>query len=809
MRRVVGVLLLVFCTAPFVLADTEDTTVFRVRMLPENEVPAVPIIGASADAVITVRATRDIRGVVTAATVIFEIDYTVPSATTFTGLHIHNGPAGVNAGVVVPTTLSAAKSPTGLTGRYVEAVDVASNRLVNISGLWSSPHLYYVNIHSTTYPGGIMRAQLQRNKLSLRPALKPANEVPAITDLNAQGAALIHIAVERDATGAITSGNVTFDVDYLFPGSVTINGLHIHKAAAGVSGDVVISSGITSSTSITNTTGRGNIFRVADIAATNTVGVETLKGLLADPTGYYVNLHTTDHPGGAIRGQLELDTLNFRSRMVAAEENPPTDTTGYADALSTIKVTRDTVGNVNGGTVEFNIDYNFPGAVTFTGLHIHNGRIGVNAGVVLGSNLSGSNPVVDDDGVGTINRQFTIPSTDTRGVPALGGLFFDPEAYYINLHSTVNSGGVVRAQLARETYHFRPTMSPSNEIPAITSTATATAWMTIKIARSSAGAITSGTVTFDVNYTLAAAEDITGLHIHRGSAVANGSVVISSGISGSSPVAGSTAGNITRTAEVTSASGLEVLADLIKNPNGFYVNLHTTSQPGGLMRSQLLQFLNYFGQVAGGGDWITSLTIKNPSSTAGVHGQVNFNDTEGDPLPVGIIDPNMTFWIPPSGSVTFNTHNKGAVETGNARIYSNAVVNVDAGYFYPGLTSEGRAKSVVANSISIPVSIGSDGVRNTAVAFLNLESAPVTVLLTLRDTSGAVVAGGTNFFVLDPGEHGDAFVTELFPALGVESVLGTLTVEVTRGPIPSGLIVALALQFETTSVTPVTISVIN
>src|SRR5436190_20303967 len=91
-------------------ADTQDTVVFRTRMLPDNEIPPITAAGNSANAVITVHVTRDDRGNVNAATVTFDIDYTITSALTFTGLHIHNAPAGQNGNVVIDTGVSATNS---------------------------------------------------------------------------------------------------------------------------------------------------------------------------------------------------------------------------------------------------------------------------------------------------------------------------------------------------------------------------------------------------------------------------------------------------------------------------------------------------------------------------------------------------------------------------------------------------------------------------------------------------------------------------------------------------------------------------
>lgn len=86
-------------------ADTQDTAVFRTRMITQNENPPI----ASSDSslgTITMRVTRDARGNVNAATVVLDIDYTVSTAQTFTGLHIHNGVVGVNGPVVINTGIS-------------------------------------------------------------------------------------------------------------------------------------------------------------------------------------------------------------------------------------------------------------------------------------------------------------------------------------------------------------------------------------------------------------------------------------------------------------------------------------------------------------------------------------------------------------------------------------------------------------------------------------------------------------------------------------------------------------------------------
>lgn len=63
---------------------------------------------------------------------------------------------------------------------------------------------------------------------------------------------------------------------------------HIHLGAAGVDGDPV------ATISVTGSGGDECIAMQREVA----------KAIVANPAGYYVNVHTADFPKGAIRGQL-------------------------------------------------------------------------------------------------------------------------------------------------------------------------------------------------------------------------------------------------------------------------------------------------------------------------------------------------------------------------------------------------------------------------------------------------------------------------------------------------------------------------
>lgn len=126
--------------------------------------------------------------------------------------------------------------------------------------------------------------------------LKPSQEVPPIKGLKADAVGSVTFDLERSSVGAITSGEVIFYVNYAFPGSVTISGLHIHQGAKGSNGPIIVNSGVSS---FTDADGTGNITTVV----TGTPPA-TLQAILDNSRNYYVNLHTSVNPGGALREQM-------------------------------------------------------------------------------------------------------------------------------------------------------------------------------------------------------------------------------------------------------------------------------------------------------------------------------------------------------------------------------------------------------------------------------------------------------------------------------------------------------------------------
>lgn len=113
---------------------------------------------------------------------------------------------------------------------------------------------------------------------------------------------------------------------------------------------------------------------------------------------------------------------------------------------------------------------------------------------------------------------------------------------------------------------------------------------------SSIGEVTSASVDFLVNYSFGADEVVTAMHIHRGKLGENGPVVVNSGIGQRSLPAGS--GTFFQSVELVNSNDVSVVEQILANPDGYYLNVHTQSKASGLIRGQLRLVP---GQPGGGG----------------------------------------------------------------------------------------------------------------------------------------------------------------------------------------------------------------
>jgi len=179
--------------------------------------------------------------------------------------HIHTGALGTAGGVLISFDV-----PTnGLSGCVNADVDAINDILTDPAG-------FYVNLHNAAFPAGAIRGQLGRT-VELMAGLSD-EEVPAGSgDTDGTGLAVVDFSREGEVCFDITASNVD-----------TITAAHIHTGALGTAGGVLISFDVP-------TNGLSGCVAASQAA---------IDDVLADPAGFYVNLHNAPFPAGAIRGQL-------------------------------------------------------------------------------------------------------------------------------------------------------------------------------------------------------------------------------------------------------------------------------------------------------------------------------------------------------------------------------------------------------------------------------------------------------------------------------------------------------------------------
>jgi hypothetical protein len=139
---------------------------------------------------------------------------------------------------------------------------------------------------------------------------------------------------------------------------------------------------------------------------------------------------------------------------------------------------------------------------------------------------------------------------------------------------------------------FTAEIRPSNEVPPITnaeSTGSGNATVIFDVQTSASGVITGGTATFVVNLTgFPASTPINIAHIHQANAGATGGIVFSTSlVAGEVVLNSSGSGSFTKTG--ISPADVAIFQAIMNNPAGFYFNVHSTLNPGGVARGQLVR----------------------------------------------------------------------------------------------------------------------------------------------------------------------------------------------------------------------------
>ena len=138
---------------------------------------------------------------------------------------------------------------------------------------------------------------------------------------------------------------------------------------------------------------------------------------------------------------------------------------------------------------------------------------------------------------------------------------------------------------------FTATLLPGNERPTPVTGAEATgsgvANITFNVTRDSAGNITAATADFNVTLTgFPSTTAITIAHIHTGGPEASSGILVDTGLTSGTVQLINGAGSFSRTN--IQFQSLDIPQNIINNPNGFYFNVHSSANPGGVVRGQLV-----------------------------------------------------------------------------------------------------------------------------------------------------------------------------------------------------------------------------
>lgn len=195
---------------------------------------------------------------------------TLPAA----GAHVHIGGAAEAGPIVVQLnapSASGAASSCVAAGRPLVR-DILQNR-----------ERYYVNVHTTDFPGGAVRAQLRQpaDAPLLTSTMNGANERPNAGDPDGTGTAAFLLF---PANGRICYTIAVRNVQ------LPAVGAHIHRGGAEVAGPVVVPFANPNADGVSSGCQAAN----ADL----------LREIAQSPGSFYANVHSRDFPGGAVRAQL-------------------------------------------------------------------------------------------------------------------------------------------------------------------------------------------------------------------------------------------------------------------------------------------------------------------------------------------------------------------------------------------------------------------------------------------------------------------------------------------------------------------------
>ncbi|MEM9984387.1 MAG: CHRD domain-containing protein, partial [Bacteroidota bacterium] len=460
---------------------------------------------------------------------------------TAVGAHLHLGLAGSNGGVVFPLT------PTLDVDNLGGTFNEADNRFaLNSSQIEQvQAREFYVNVHSVENPAGEIRGQLlPAGKQYFLANLRGSHEPDPV-----YSPGLGAIIFELDGDSLFASGSFQ-GIEGNFDGNPA-GGVHIHASPVGRNGGIELF--LTPTVAVDQKSGT---FAAAD----NGFQLTSAQLDLLAARELYVNLHSTLHPGGELRGQIRgLTQVLFRAALSGANEVPSLVSAGQGQLIG--ELLGDTL-IVSGSFMDLESDY-----ASNIGSHLHLGIAGRNGGVELVLK-----PLLDGDQRGAVY----LPDSNTFVLNATQKNALFNRQIYVNIHSQDQAMGELRGQMLPEAqFVFNAYLGGSQEVAPVLSRGHGVLHGEVR------GDQVSVSGSFD-DLGSDFASNI-GAHLHRGIAGQNGPVIL--------PLT-PTLDPDNRGASFFAISNSAALsADLLDSlrSRAVYVNIHSQDINSGELRGQMLQ----------------------------------------------------------------------------------------------------------------------------------------------------------------------------------------------------------------------------
>ena len=119
-------------------------------------------------------------------------------------------------------------------------------------------------------------------------------------------AAEIHIHASRDnETHKLVEAWVNFHIEYFFDLPQNLVAMHIYKGRFFEAGPIVIGSGMTP----VDDARIGELWTQVEV--TDDEGLAAIEGIFGDSEAFYLNIHSTEFPGGVLRGDLQTKEISY------------------------------------------------------------------------------------------------------------------------------------------------------------------------------------------------------------------------------------------------------------------------------------------------------------------------------------------------------------------------------------------------------------------------------------------------------------------------------------------------------------------